>query len=164
MGKYRPNWSMIVIGILLGLLLTGCSGGSSIDTESATQTAGANEAEQTVEPTKLPVTTDYDVPAEDAGIVNPIAADEASLERGGEIYEATCIKCHGEQGDGKGPTASRLNPEPADFRAEHVTTLSDGELLYIITNGIEDSAMIPFNFLDEDKRWHLVNYIRSFQE
>jgi mono/diheme cytochrome c family protein len=57
-----------------------------------------------------------------------------------------------------------LDPKPVDFRAEHVKDLSDGELFYIITNGIEGTAMQAWTILDEEKRWDLVNYLRTFQE
>ena len=115
-------------------------------------------------PTDIPSTVDYGVPADDANVVNPIAVDEASLQRGEEIYITGCIDCHGEDGRGDGLAASRLNPKPSDFRAEHVKTLSDGELFYIITYGIDGSSMQPMGFFDEEKRWHLVNYLRTFQE
>ena len=165
MRNYRAHWLGMATTNMLGLLLLGCSGGARKEAIRATETAAAFETEQaSAEPTKLPGTTDYGIPSQVAAVVNPIAADEASLVRGQEIFESICIECHGEHGDGNGPTASRLNPEPADYRAEHVRALSDGELFYIITNGLEGSAMVPFNYFDEDQRWHLVNYIRAFQE
>jgi mono/diheme cytochrome c family protein len=84
---------------------------------------------------------DYGVPADDANAVNPIAADDASLQRGEEIYISSCIDCHGKEGRGDGVAATRLNPKPADFRSENVKELSDGELFYIITNGTTSSRM-----------------------
>ena len=106
----------------------------------------------------------YGVSADDANVVNPIAADNASQQRGEEIYITSCIDCHGEDERGDGLAASRLNLKPSDFRAEHVKDLSDGELFYIITYGLSDSTMRPMGFFDEEKRWHLVNYLRTFQE
>jgi hypothetical protein len=57
-----------------------------------------------------------------------------------------------------------LNPKAVDFRSEHVKALSDGELFYIITNGIEGSSMQAWGFFDEERRWHLVYYLRTHQE
>lgn len=151
------KWVMIASYSLLSVLLAGCAAGSEASS------AETEKTQATVVPTKKPGTIDFGVPVEEARIANPIVPEDASIQRGKEIYEASCIKCHGENGDGKGSSTPRLDPEPADFRAEHVTSLSDGELFFIITNGIEDTAMIPFNYLDEDQRWHLVNYIRSFE-
>ena len=132
-------WSVLTTCLLVGLLLAGCSSGE-------------------VEEVK-----DYGVPAEDANLVNPIPSDDASLERGGGLY-TNCVNCHGEEGRGDGPGVVTLDPKPTDFRAEHVKALSDGELFYIITNGVEGSGMRGWNFFTEEQRWHLVNYIRSLQE
>lgn len=96
---------------------------------------------------------DYGVPTEDANLVNPFPADDASLTRGEELYKKSCIDCHGEEGRGDGLAAKNLDPQPVDFRADN-----------IIANGIDDSAMMAWGFFDEERRWHLVNYIRSFQE
>jgi mono/diheme cytochrome c family protein len=97
-------------------------------------------------------------------VSNPIPADEASVTRGEEIYMGTCVDCHGEGGKGDGPVAARQNPKPADFNADFVKNLTDGELYYIIINGVEGTGMMSWAVYDEDKRGHLVNYIRSLQE
>lgn len=159
----RPRSSIVALALCVLLVLI--SAGCTTTAGEPVNSSGGDQAQQTTaEPTKKPGTTDYGVPDEDANLNNPIDPDQSSLVSGEKTYQASCLNCHGVNGDGHGPTAPRLDPEPADFRAEHVKELSDGELFYIITNGIEDSAMIPFNFLDEEKRWNLVNYIRSFQE
>jgi mono/diheme cytochrome c family protein len=138
------------------LLLSGCSGASSA--ESAEMASEPDvEMEEAMEESGP---KDYGVPAEDAAVANPVPADDASLQAGEATYVNTCLKCHGEEGRGDGPSATN----PTDFRAEHVIELTDGELFYIITNGIEGSEMQAWNFLDEAKRWNLVNYIRTLQE
>jgi mono/diheme cytochrome c family protein len=134
------------------ILLTACAG------TSPTEVATPEPATET--PTEDPWPREYNVPAEDAAFVNPIKADAASLQRGREIYESSCLKCHGEEGRGDGPSVTN----PIDFREEFVVELSDGEIFYLITNGVEGSEMWAFNFLDDDQRWHLVNYIRTLQE
>ncbi len=104
------------------------------------------------------------MPADAADVVNPIPADESSVQRGEEVFKTACTNCHGEEGRGDGPVAVAFDPKPLDFRDEKVKELSDGELFYIITNGIEETAMSSWSALDEEDRWHLVNYIRTFQE
>lgn len=104
------------------------------------------------------------MPDDDANVVNPIAADDTSLQKGEETYKNACIDCHGKEGRGDGTAVTRLNPKPSDFRAEYVMDLSDGELFYITTYGIDDSAMQAFGFFDDEIRWNLVNYMRTFQE
>ncbi len=166
MRQLRAFLFVLIAGMLVGVVLAGCSGGSAASEDPGAGSAddgGAEAVQETEEPTEIPP-RDYNVPEQDANRENPLPADDANLQRGKEIYEASCIECHGELGRGDGPTASRLNPPPVDFQAEHIRELSDGELYSIITNAVEGTAMPKFNYLEEERRWQLVNFIRSLQE
>ena len=152
MRNQRVVWLMFIVCLITGLVLSGCT------SDSTTTETSVEEPAEEVGP------KEYSVPSADASLQNPIPADEASIQRGEEIYTSSCVDCHGKTGAGDGLAASRLNPKPADFRADFVTQLSDGEIFYIITYGIDGTAMTARGFLDEDQRWHLVNYIRMLQE
>jgi len=156
--RFNIRAVLIICVLTTTALLSACS---VVEGFSATPTPVPTD---TPIPTDIPATKDYGVPADDANVVNPIAADDASLQRGAELYQTSCTDCHGEEGRGDGLAAGRLNPQPSDFRADHVKELSDGELFYIITYGIEGSAMMAMGFFDEELRWHLVNHVRTLQE
>lgn len=168
MRRHRVFRFLLTACALAGMLLVACSGASTKADDPGVGPADiveeAEPEEEVEEPTEDVGPKVYNVPADDANVVNPIPADDASVQRGEEIYRASCIECHGEEGRGDGPAGLRQNPLPADFRAEYVKELSDGELFYIITNGTEGSAMIAWGFFDEEQRWHLVNFIRTLQE
>jgi cytochrome c len=51
-------------------------------------------------------------------------------------YKEHCEVCHAENGNGKTETAAGLSPEVPDLRAKHIQDLTDGELFYIIKNGV----------------------------
>lgn len=142
MRNHNVFWSVMVASMLVGLL--GCTTLSSTSKD--------------IEPQK------YGVPAGFASADNPIVADEASLQRGKEIYDIICINCHGEDGQGDGPALVNENRKPSEFNAEHVKELKDGELYYIIKHGVEESPMLAWSFLDDEDIWHLVNYIRMLQD
>jgi mono/diheme cytochrome c family protein len=105
------------------------------------------------------------IPNEYAGLTNPIPADDASIERGAEIYTAQCASCHGDGGMGDGPAAAGLDPEPAAI-AHSSQMLGDDYLYWRISEG---GAMEPFNstmiawkgVLDEDARWDVINYVQA---
>lgn len=92
---------------------------------------------------------------------NPITPDADSIAQGRVLYEANCLSCHGEQGNGDGPAAASLPAPPANFNGGHTATHPDGDLWYWIKAGIEGTNMPAFESqLSDDDIWHLVNYVR----
>src|SRR5262245_51570160 len=53
------------------------------------------------------------VPAEYAGMTNPLGAEAAS--EGAEVYNTYCASCHGETGKGDGVAGASLEPKPKDL-------------------------------------------------
>ena len=107
----------------------------------------------------------HGVPAEAAAVPNPYAADDASLALGTELYFANCASCHGDNGEGDGPASEGLEKPPADLHEAHVQGMSDGAMYYVITHGMADTQMPPWeDELTDEQRWHLVNFLRTFQE
>lgn len=103
------------------------------------------------------------VPAEYAGLTNPVPADEASLQRGAEIYERLCVSCHGAGGMGDGVAAATLDPAPAAV-AHTSRMLGDDYLFWRVTEGGHEftTAMPAWDqALEETARWDVINYIRA---
>jgi mono/diheme cytochrome c family protein len=105
------------------------------------------------------------IPDEYSGLTNPTPADEASIERGGEIFVTHCASCHGDGGMGDGPAAVGLDPAPAAI-AHTSQMLGDDYQFWRISEG---GAMEPFNsgmiawkdIIDEDARWDVINYVQA---
>ena len=103
------------------------------------------------------------VPADFAGLTNPIVADDESLTRGEEIFTTQCATCHGDGGMGDGPGGAALDPAPAAI-AHTSQMMSDAYLFWRITEGgiPFETSMIPYrDILDEQARWDVINYIRA---
>ena len=101
----------------------------------------------------------WTAPAEMAARHNPIAATEASVERGRRIFEVTCATCHGQLGRGDGPAAAALDPKPADlvFMAPQHT---HGDFAWRVATG--RGAMPAWrNVLSENQIWDVVNYLKA---
>jgi len=89
-----------------------------------------------------------------AKLVNPVAMTEASIAEGGRLYEKHCITCHGMGGKGD------VGPSLTGSGRIHGNT--DGEMFHVVTDGVAGTVMKGFKKeLAEEKRWYLVNYIKS---
>ena len=102
------------------------------------------------------------VPAEYAGLTNPVAADDTSLERGAELYATNCASCHGDGGMGDGPVGAALDPAPAPV-AHTSRMMADDYLFWRVSEGGTpfNTSMPPWKFMEEQSRWDLVNYMRA---
>jgi mono/diheme cytochrome c family protein len=94
---------------------------------------------------------------------NPVAPDDASITRGGELYALHCRMCHGQTAEGTGPIAPFLANKPANLTSPVVQSKSEGSMFLTITNGIS-GKMPPLNEnLTVPERWDVVNFIRTLK-
>ena len=95
---------------------------------------------------------------------NPFPLNSQSIELGNASYVSTCAACHGETGLGDGPQADSLSSPPADLSV-HVPLHTDSEIFGFIRDGIPGTAMPgQAGILSDEEMWHLVNYLRTFEE
>ena len=97
---------------------------------------------------------------------SPTHFSVASIVQGSALYPQHCAACHGADGRGDGPLASKLPIPPADLTAGHLWMHTDGELFWWLTHGIEAPlggiAMPGFaSVLTPDDRWALIDFIRA---
>jgi mono/diheme cytochrome c family protein len=77
-------------------------------------------------------------------------------------YADHCAICHDNDGSGNTTIGKGLFPKPPDMRQPATRNLSDGELFYIIHNGVRLTGMPAFGTEgDQDlDSWKLVQFIR----
>lgn len=100
---------------------------------------------------------DLSIPLEAKNRKNPLEATDAVLSAGSQSYQQKCEVCHGYDGAGKTAVGGGTYPPPRDLRNVNRT---DGELFYLIENGIRNTAM-PGWQLPEENIWQLVAHIRK---
>lgn len=74
-----------------------------------------------------------------------------------------CATCHANDGSGKTLIGQNLYPKAPDMRLPSTQNLTDGELYYIIVNGVRLTGMPAWGLAGvgkEDENWHLVSFIR----
>ncbi len=96
-----------------------------------------------------------------AAIKNPIAPTADNLRYGKQMFETTCVVCHGAEGTGKGYVVPPY-PQPPDLTAQRVRNWSDGQIYHVITAG--QGRMWSYKSqLSQMERWAVVNYVRALQ-
>ena len=95
---------------------------------------------------------------------NPFPPTPESLEAGMSGYGQNCQVCHGPSGRGDGPAGAGLDPPPADL-VVHVPLHAEQDLFRFVRDGIPGTAMAPLgDTLADEEIWHVVNYIKTFEE
>ncbi|ALS35143.1 high-affinity iron transporter [Pseudoalteromonas translucida KMM 520] len=78
------------------------------------------------------------------------------------LYQQNCAACHGISGQGNGPLAKNLTPEPTNFTdAERAHNRSLMGLFDAVTNGLDNTPMVAFTQFNEQQRWSLAFYVGS---
>jgi mono/diheme cytochrome c family protein len=104
----------------------------------------------------------WTVPDSAREMKNPIVPSAADLDSVRPIYRDKCSSCHGLNGRGDGHDASLYDPKPTDFTdARHMSTVTDGELFYKLTEGRKPMPSFKKRLSDE-QRWRMVLLIRAF--
>ncbi|MBI1750682.1 MAG: c-type cytochrome [Acidobacteria bacterium] len=100
-------------------------------------------------------------PAGAKELKNPHPLTEESLPAAREHWVAHCSSCHALDGSGNTTIGRNLYPKAPDMRDMETQKLSDGELFYIISNGVRFTGMPAWGEEDSPQSiWELVGYIR----
>ena len=93
------------------------------------------------------------VPAQERVRTNPHAEDGNAVAAGAILYKKHCSSCHGDemQGIGKHPS----------LRTARVHDATDGELHWLLTNGVLAHGMPSWSSLPDDQRWQLTSFLHS---
>jgi predicted CXXCH cytochrome family protein len=156
----KPRNTLIIA--FLGLLLAGaiCAGVlkwrgfRATSTPSTFETAAARSVR------------DFAIPTEERRRKNPEAGDSLAIQQGREDFLARCASCHGVDARGRTPIGANEYPRVPDLHLAATQNLTDGEIHYIIENGIQFTgmpAMISPHRESAADSWKLVSYLRTFR-
>lgn len=92
---------------------------------------------------------------------NPLAADQRILAEGRAHFADHCASCHANDGSGDTALGRGLYPRAPDMRSPATQALTDGELFYIIENGVRLTGMPAWGGAGRpEESWKLVHFIR----
>lgn len=104
------------------------------------------------------------IPRAERNRENPVAVTSEIVAAGMAHFADHCAACHANDGSGETEIGLGLYPKPPDLRQDDTQSLSDGELFYIIENGVRLTGMPAFSTgtpEGEEETWHLVHFIRE---
>lgn len=94
---------------------------------------------------------------------NPVSVAPEVMGRARAHFADHCATCHANDGSGETAIGRNLYPKAPDMRKQATQSLSDGEIFWIIKNGVRLSGMPAWGAdTKEDDRvtWELVHFIR----
>jgi mono/diheme cytochrome c family protein len=103
------------------------------------------------------------VPRHQRDAANPVPLSEQVLASARAHFADHCASCHGNDGKGRTKMGQGLYPKAPDMTGPETQGLSDGELFFIIENGVRLTGMPAWAEQgphDATETWELVHFIR----
>jgi mono/diheme cytochrome c family protein len=111
-----------------------------------------------------------DIPLQSPRVIPPVdimkvgVSSHELVDKGRELFKANCTACHGDNGQGDGPSASMLNPKPRNFHS--LDSWKNGskvtQMYKTLEEGIPGGGMASYNYLPPEDRFALIHFIRTF--
>jgi mono/diheme cytochrome c family protein len=98
-------------------------------------------------------------------VANPLARSPAAVAAGLALFRTHCVDCHGAPGVDPTEGGASLNPPAPGLTLARVQARSDGELKWIVSNGIRMTGMPAFGASrSEEEVWQLVAALRRLPQ
>ena len=93
---------------------------------------------------------------------NPLPATPDNWADGKEAFSHYCVACHGMDGQNTGvPFVDHVSPPIPSLASDDVQRYTDGQLKWILDNGIRPSGMPGSKgILSDDELWSIIIFLR----
>jgi mono/diheme cytochrome c family protein len=148
-----------LLGVLVGLIVLGVAA-------AVLAAAGLFNAAASIPPTSAETkiarfALDASVARRAPKSTRGLPSDPEALRDGLGHYKAMCLVCHGAPGIESSEIAEGLNPPAPDLSLGRVQKRTDGEIFWIVQNGIRMSGMPAFGTTHKDDEiWKIVAFVR----
>jgi predicted CXXCH cytochrome family protein len=156
------KWKILLLVCVVALIVTGiygarliCGGLSTRQEPSYLETVVARTARNLA------------IPRTARSEANPWKPTPDVLREARESFVDRCAVCHGPDGAGQTQDGRNLYPRVPDLRLPLTQNLTDGEIRYIIRNGVRLTGMPGWakpHDEQSDDSWKLVLFIRSLRQ
>src|ERR1035437_1616757 len=149
------------IAVVVGLLAVG----AWLYVKTAMRGFSARAAPSRTESILAAYARDTAMPSSAKTLKNPIHFSSDVQREAMAHFADHCAVCHANNGSGQTMFGQGMYPRPPDLRIARTQSMTDGELFYIVENGIRMSGMPAFGGADTaDDSWKLVYFIRHLPQ
>lgn len=163
--------ALVLLGGIGIVLVASLARSTSAQNANSSTTTNRNQSRSITPPSGAGAQEDFskntwELPEDADKTKNPVASSPESIAKGKELYlermKGNCIFCHGDTGSGNEANFPRLRRKPADLtNKERMTSMTDGEVFWKISKGINGIMPQGEKRMNEEERWHVVNYVRT---
>jgi len=103
------------------------------------------------------------IPLENRKLRNPVLLTPEALKEARGHFADHCATCHANDGSGQTKMGKNFYPKAPDLRLAETQDMSDGEMFFVIQNGIRFTGMPAWGTGDPSEdtdSWKLVHFIR----
>ena len=107
------------------------------------------------------------IPIEKRHAKNPFSLTPDVINESLAHFADHCTICHANDGSGETPIGKNVYPKAPDLRLADTQSMSDGEMFWVIHNGIRFTAMAAWGEGDPAQdmgSWKLVHFIRHLPQ
>lgn len=107
------------------------------------------------------------IPIERRNTANPVPRTPDMMKESLAHFADHCATCHANDGSGQTQIGKNVYPKAPDLRLADTQSMSDGEIFWVIHNGIRFTAMPAWGESDLDNdvdSWKLVHFIRHLPQ
>ena len=149
------------ITVIIGLL----TAGAWLYMKTAMHGFSARAAPSRTESILAAYARDTAMPSSAKTLKNPIHFSSDVQRETMAHFADHCAVCHANNGSGQTMFGQGMYPRPPDLRIARTQSMTDGELFYIVENGIRMSGMPAFGGEGTaDASWKLVHFIRHLPQ
>ncbi|SRR5258708_6323782 len=147
--------------LLLSITAAGVAGAAAFGWVTIRRGFSARDNPSVVEIYVAKTARRLSVPASARNATNPFPPSAEVLSEARAHFADHCTTCHGNDGSGKTQIGQNLYPKTPDMRLPNTQNLTDGEIYYVINNGIRLTGMPAWGTEEKDEdSWKLVVFVR----
>jgi mono/diheme cytochrome c family protein len=151
--------------VLLSIIVAGIAGAAAFGWVTIRRGFSARDNPSAMEAYVAKTARKLSIPASERDAKNSFAPTAEVLSEARAHFADHCAICHGNDGSGKTEIGQNLYPKTPDMRQSETQNLTDGQMYYIIHNGIRLTGMPAWGGPDKDNdTWRLVLFIRHLPQ